>query len=352
MPRSPWNCHIVHLGVALAVLCCSSGKAASNTASCPSVDHYNATTVRVVGQWCTAQQLLLTPDDTVIGEMDYVYVHNQRDEIVRGDWYVQTPAGESGTDSKLVSRTKLSNQSTASEIINDILNCHNETVLSVEIDNAGGISFSNQATTTFWVYNSTTEPQLFLLKLVASQSSVIQANQITAYACPENAQTKEQCGGASTSVSNLTEVANMTTPWLNLVIQRWTFQYSPNATAAHRSTLTIGLAAQIMGLATSPQSLSWCASSIAAIVLIPLIIAMVSCCCCHRRNCCCCRNREAALSQPMTAESEFAQYKDMFAVPKRRRSGKPSTEASYISVSMNEAAAENHRTESGEFKED
>ena len=78
-----------------------------------------------------------------------------------------------------------------------------------------------------------------------------------------------------------------------------------------------------MGLATSPQSLSWCASSIAAIVLVPLIIVMVTCCCCHRRRICKCgRSRDVdPYHQPLSIETENQQYEKMFAVPKPKRGG-------------------------------
>ena len=304
----------------LALLVAGASCAAAapdNGSSCPQVQGITSS-FNVVGQWCQSQQLLVTPDGTVVAEMDFVYITNKRNYVQGGDWYLRLPSS-SGSKGAMVSHTRQSNATTA-QIIDSIADCNNRTVLFVEIDNSAGISFASGAATTFWVFNgsSALAPSHYLLKLLATQSGLIHANEIVAYACPPGATEKAACGGAGTPGSDgLTPIGNMTTPWLNFVIQRWTFQYDEAASPADRATLSAGLAAQLIGLATSPQSLSWCASSIAAIVLLPLIAAMVCCCCCYRRRVCLCGRK--AVHNPyvrtLTAEEENDQYQKMFAEP-------------------------------------
>ena len=199
-----------------------STAAASPAGSCPSLDGQVNSTFSVVGQWCASQQLLTAPDGTVIGELDYVFISNKRNFVVGGNWFLHLPKADGG---QVVSRTRQSNSTNASQIVEDVLDCNNQTVLSVEIDNSGGISFDSGAATTFWVFNGSASPPVYLIKLLATRSSLIRSNEMVAYACPSNAVSKTHCGGSDPDGhSSLRALGSMTTPWLNLVVQRWTFE--------------------------------------------------------------------------------------------------------------------------------
>eukprot|EP00750_Incisomonas_marina_P004105 INCI13441.2.p1 GENE.INCI13441.2~~INCI13441.2.p1 ORF type:complete len:358 (+),score=63.36 INCI13441.2:123-1196(+) len=349
--------------IALALLSCSSLVApvvADVTKSCPSLEASINSTFTLEGQWCASQQLLLAPDGTAVGELDYVYISNKKNFIVGGNWFLHLPRDSNGNLGAVVSRTQQSNVDNSSLIVEDVLDCNNRTVVNVEIDNSAGISFSNGAATTFWVFNSTTSPPTFLLKLLATRSSSIQSNEIVAYACPPHATSKDACGGPANGHDGLGVVATMTTPWLNLVVQHWTFQYNTSATAVDRALLPISLAAQIIGLATSPQSLSWCASSIAVIVIVPLIIALVSCCCCHRRRCCKCGRSAASdpYQKTLSEETERQQYDEMFAVPHKHRSAHTTVSVALAEQAMDDSSAgllpqkPSSATTFGEYKKD
>lgn len=284
--------------------------AAPSGSLCPQFAHNS--TVHMVGQWCAAQQILVAPGGQAIGEMDYVFIRNKKKDIVGGNWYLRTYV-DGNTEGELISHTLQSNASNGSQIIESVLDCRNETFVNIEIDNAAGITFDNKVATIFWVYNASTTPRQYYFKLLASQSSIVAANEIIVFACPQNSTTKTDCGGSTTQHHNLESVAYMTTPLLNIVSQQWTIEFNASSTSSNSEIMTLPLAAQIVGLATSPQSLSWCASSIAAIVLIPLIIAMVACCCCHRRGCCRAKGTPSHVTK-MSDETESMQYEAMFAV--------------------------------------
>ena len=312
----------------------ASTTGSQNKAVCPTVSDASITSFKIEGQWCAAQQLLVTPEGHVFAELDYVFIRNQRNFVVGGGWFLKTPEDDG---KKLVSHTRQGNSTDPSEIIEDILDCNNETILSVEIDNINGISFNKDTSTTFWVYNASSNPPVFLVKLLATQSSAIHANGIVAYGCPEGTTDKDKCGGkGATSHDGLPIIANLTTPWLNIVVQQWTATYAANIPDHLRSVVTVGLLAQIAGLATSPQSLSWCASSIAALCLVPLIVILVACCCCHRERIC--KRKRGNHYDDITDEAEKQQYETMFAVPSRRvvTTGAPDRSTHSHTVKMTE----------------
>lgn len=335
--------HLVKV-IVLVTLSCSALVApvvAAVSKSCPSLEASINSTFTLEGQWCASQQLLLAPDGTAVGELDYVYISNKKNFIVGGNWFLHLPRDSNGDLGAVISRTQQRSIGNSSLIVEDVLDCNNRTLVSVEIDNSAGISFSNGAATTFWIFNATTSPPTFLLKLLATRSSLIQSNEIVAYVCPSHATSKDACGGPADEHDGLGVVATMTTPWLNLVVQHWTFQYNVSATAADRALLPISLATQVIGLATSPQSLSWCASSIAVIVLVPLIIALVSCCCCHRRRCCKCGRSDASdpYQKTLSEETEQRQYDEMFAVPHKHRNAHTT-----VSVALSEQTMDDSST--------
>jgi hypothetical protein len=273
-----------------------------------------------MGQWCAAQQVLMGASDSVVGSMNYTFIRDLRQNIIGGNWYVISGSGE------IVSHTRLSkNITNTSEIIENVLDCRNNTLVSVEVDNSAGVTFTTKDATTFWVYNASSDPPQYFYKLLASHTSLVQANEIVAFACPPDSFNKTACAtDGKAGQPGLSPIVRMTTPWFNLVVQTWTVEFNTSAAAAAAESglpiqFTAALAAQIVGLATSPQSLSWCASCIAAIALVPLIILMVSCCFCHRRGCCRRPGAPLPYAKVLTANTEVNQYNAMFAVKNTRR---------------------------------